>query len=60
MEVFPEIKPAVLSSSIVHFVPLIRDVFQMLGGFEVRNLVLFWIGAGSDVHLGQIYFDIEV
>eukprot|EP00045_Choanoeca_perplexa_P014131 m.164445 g.164445 ORF g.164445 m.164445 type:complete len:746 (-) comp16579_c0_seq1:931-3168(-) len=37
MDAFPGIKPAVLSSSILHFVPLIRDAFQMLGGFEVTR-----------------------
>ncbi|EGD77264.1 hypothetical protein PTSG_08358 [Salpingoeca rosetta] len=34
---FPHVLPAVLSSSIVHYVPLFRDVLQLLGGYEVSR-----------------------
>eukprot|EP00049_Salpingoeca_infusionum_P004109 m.74908 g.74908 ORF g.74908 m.74908 type:complete len:1110 (-) comp12420_c0_seq3:358-3687(-) len=36
---FPNIFPAILSSSIVHFIPVMRDVLQYLGGREVSKYV---------------------
>jgi hypothetical protein len=32
---FRDIQPALLTSTVVHYVPLIRDVAQWFGGFEV-------------------------
>eukprot|EP01147_Barroeca_monosierra_P009357 gene9357-10382_t len=38
-ELFPNLTPAVLTSSIIHYVPLFRDLLQYLGGYEVSRHV---------------------
>lgn len=37
-KVFPNVVPALLSGTILHFVPIIRDVLQAMGGLEVRQV----------------------
>eukprot|EP00037_Helgoeca_nana_P024953 m.268192 g.268192 ORF g.268192 m.268192 type:complete len:814 (-) comp26800_c0_seq2:188-2629(-) len=34
---FPGIRPALLVSSVIHFVPLLRDLAQLMGSFEVSR-----------------------
>ena len=36
-EAFPGVQPSLLVSSVIHFVPLLRDLAQLMGSFEVSK-----------------------
>lgn len=50
-KLFKNIQPAVLTGTVVHYVPLIRDVAQWLGGFEVCALCPAQAGSSSSHRL---------